>query len=624
MGSLFSRPEQVGDRQNEVLPLKRPLHSYDPPAKRARQTPEVSAITDMHSSGERNEKSFLANTGTNSVHENKRSFESKRSNAKDAAMQRRKQQKDKARDHKRESAYQHNAHSQKDVRRDKEKSKRQNGHTGRDKEKEEDLRDHRRFDAPVQERYILRAKRMENGKMSLNVGDNALYSDSFFAETQQEHLLTRSASTHLGARVNDPQGQCNFLGFELRKQLRKRQFPMPKSDAALKAWDQNWMKEGVLVGGYSKNEGGKRKVDMHRKLYLAPLTTVGNLPYRRICKGLGADITCGEMAMAPNLLQGQSSEWALLRRHECEDVFGVQLGGSNVDTMTKATELIGSQCQVDFVELNSGCPIDIVFNRGGGCSLMQRKAKLNRMVWSMRQVVDVPIGVKMRVGVTGTNRNAHELIKDLGKLGAGWVTVHGRSRKQRYSKQADWNYITNECASAAKQFGIPLLGNGDVYNWRDVARLWDEEGNECNNSGVSSVMVARGALIKPWVFTEIKERRDWDISSTERFDIYKKFAKYGLEHWGADERGVARTRKFLLEWLSFLYRYVPVGLLERGEVVGMKHRAPFFRGRNELETLLGSAQSSDWVKITEILLGKVPDNFVFNPRHKSNAWEASD
>lgn len=478
---------------------------------------------------------------------------------------------------------------------------------------------------------MLRAVRDASGNLSLDVRGTPLYSHGFFDRLAlTANVLPDSSAADRAANANscarlrkdDNHEQMNFLDFGLRRRLRKKEVHFDTSKVVLKtAWDAEhdrpYADAQRLLGAFGHKE--KRNIDLADKLYLAPLTTVGNLPFRRVCKNLGANVTCGEMALAKNLLQGQNSEWALLRRHSSEDLFGVQLAGSNVETLTRAAELVGRECRVDFVELNAGCPIDVVFNRGGGCSLMKRRPKFRRMVWSMSSVLDVPLGVKVRTGVSESCRNAHEVIADVAEAGAGWVTVHGRSRKQRYSKNADWGYIRDVCAPAARRARIPLLGNGDVYHWRDATRYF--EGGEDSNAGICSVMVARGALIKPWIFTEIKEGRDWDISSTERLELYKEFARFGLSHWGSDGRGVETTRKFLLEWLSFLYRYVPIGLVERPDfVVRMCHRAPFFRGRDELETLLGSHRSNDWVRITEMLLGKAPEGFSFRPRHKSNAW----
>uniref|UniRef100_A0A670K9M8 tRNA-dihydrouridine(47) synthase [NAD(P)(+)] n=1 Tax=Podarcis muralis TaxID=64176 RepID=A0A670K9M8_PODMU len=353
----------------------------------------------------------------------------------------------------------------------------------------------------------------------------------------------------------------------------------------------------------------KRKLDLREKLYLAPLTTCGNLPFRRICKRFGADVTCGEMAVCTNLLQGQSSEWALLKRHNTEDLFGVQLEGAFPDTMTKCAELLNRTIEVDFVDINVGCPIDLIYNKGGGCGLMSRPNKFEQIVRGMNYVLDVPLTVKIRTGVQEKTNLAHKLIPSIREWGASMVTLHGRSREQRYTKAANWEYIA-ECAKIASP--MPLFGNGDILSFEDA--------NQAMQSGVSGIMIARGALIKPWIFTEIKEQRHWDISSGERLDILKDFTNYGLEHWGSDTQGVEKTRKFLLEWLSFLCRYIPAGLLERLPQ-RINERPPYYMGRDYLETLMASQNVGDWVKISEMLLGPVPASFTFLPKHKANSYK---
>ncbi|XP_024898950.1 tRNA-dihydrouridine(47) synthase [NAD(P)(+)]-like [Pteropus alecto] len=335
----------------------------------------------------------------------------------------------------------------------------------------------------------------------------------------------------------------------------------------------------------------KRQLDISGKLYLAPLTTCGNLPFRRICKRFGADVTCGEMAVCTNLLQGQTSEWALLKRHQCEDIFGVQLEGAFPDTMTKCAAI-----EVDFVDINVGCPIDLVY-------------KKFPHLHSMNQVLDVPLTVKIRMGVQERVNLAHRLLPELRDWGAALVTLHGRSREQRYTKLADWQYI-EQCVAVASP--MPLFGNGDILSYEDA--------NRAMQTGVAGIMIARGALLKPWLFTEIKEQRHWDISSSERLDVLRDFTRFGLEHWGSDTQGVEKTRRFLLEWLSFLCRYVPVGLLERLPQ-RINERPPYYLGRDYLETLMASQKAADWIRISEMLLGPVPPKFVFLPKHKANAYK---
>ncbi|KFO28808.1 tRNA-dihydrouridine synthase 3-like [Fukomys damarensis] len=320
----------------------------------------------------------------------------------------------------------------------------------------------------------------------------------------------------------------------------------------------------------------EKRLDIGGKLYLAPLTTCGNLPFRRICKRFGADVTCGEMAMCTNLLQGQMSEWALLKRHACEDIFGVQLAGAFPDTMTKCAELLSRTVEVDFVDINVGCPIDLVY-----------KKPVPPVSLFCPPLLCLPAPVAV----------------------AAPPQLHGRSREQRYTKLADWQYI-QQCVEVASP--MPLFGNGDILSYEDA--------NRAKQTGVAGIMIARGALLKPWLFTEIKEQRHWDISSSERLDILRDFTHYGLEHWGSDTQGVEKTRRFLLEWLSFLCRYVPVGLLELLPQ-RINERPPYYLGRDYLETLMASQQAADWIRISEMLLGPVPPDFAFLPKHKANAYK---
>jgi tRNA-dihydrouridine synthase 3 len=159
---------------------------------------------------------------------------------------------------------------------------------------------------------------------------------------------------------------------------------------------------------------------------------------------------------------------------------------------------------------------------------------------------------------------------------------------------------------------MPIIGNGDVLDPSDFY-------TQIRDTGVTTCMIARGILYKPWLCDEIKAGHAIDKSARERLDIYRTFCRHGLEYWGTDQMGVDRTRRFLLEMLSFTHRYVPHGLLALPPQ-RMNLRPQPYRGRDDLETLLGSGESTDWVRITEMLLGPVRAGFRFVPKHLANTF----
>jgi len=171
--------------------------------------------------------------------------------------------------------------------------------------------------------------------------------------------------------------ESNIFSFDMVNRLRKGRFDFTRSTEMAKCWVrwQQQQKEQLKLGlevepfvgcvvDAERPSEGRPPVDFTGKSVLAPLTTVGNLPFRRLCVKLGVDITVGEMAMASSIVEGKQSELALLRRHASEKCYGVQIAGGDVETMTKVAQFIDEEVDCDFVDINCGCPLDEVHRAG--------------------------------------------------------------------------------------------------------------------------------------------------------------------------------------------------------------------------------------------------------------------
>lgn len=336
----------------------------------------------------------------------------------------------------------------------------------------------------------------------------------------------------------------------------------------------------------------------HGKLVLAPMTKGSNLPFRRLCRELGADVTVGEMAIALHIVQGKRQELALLRTHELDHPFGAQLADKNPETLATAAAK-AEDMGADFVDLNCGCPIDLITGRGLGAALLDRPKRFAELIGAMRRAVTLPVTVKIRLGINDRKKNFLELARIAEAEGANAIALHARTKEQRYSKAADWERIAELKAAVS----IPVIGNGDVLTHWEAHDRWQK-------SGCDALMMARGALIKPWIFREIKERRAIELTPSERLDMLRRYVALAREHFGSDDFATHRIRDFLLWHLDFLWRYRP---LPESTYHSPEFAHPLLQTRlaeeprgDGLEHLLSRADKAAHEHIARIVLDEIP------------------
>ena len=321
---------------------------------------------------------------------------------------------------------------------------------------------------------------------------------------------------------------------------------------------------------------------------MAPMTKGSNLPYRRLCVELGAQITVSEMTLARRLKQKRNGEFALIRTFSGEPCFGVQLATNSPDEAAWATALVESR-GAEFVDMNFGCPIDYFTSKGLGAAIGRHPNRMRRIVEAMKRAATrIPVTAKIRLGWSDGDRNYLEQARAVVEGGAEAVFVHGRTRNARYRSAADWD-VVGEIATALP---VPVIGNGDLLFPHEIEAAR-------RTSGCSAVMVARAALIKPWIFREVRHGY-WDISAGERLTLYRRYATLAREHWGDDDHGLARVRAFIKWHLDFWCRYTPQSA--DGRFPAMQRRDGTTVPRSPLEGLLARGDDQAFEYLTNCLI----------------------
>jgi tRNA-dihydrouridine synthase 3 len=327
-------------------------------------------------------------------------------------------------------------------------------------------------------------------------------------------------------------------------------------------------------------------------LVMAPMTKGSNLPYRQLCVELGARVTMSEMTVARRLKQRRKGEFALIRRFDGEPFFGVQLAGTRPEEMGWAAALVEAR-GADLVDLNCGCPIDHFTRKGLGAALGRQPSRLRRIVEAMKTgVTRIPVSAKIRLGWNDEDRNYLEQTRAAVDGGADAIFVHGRTRNARYRFAADWDAIGEIAASVP----VPVVGNGDL--------LFPADLEAARRAGVTALMTARGALIKPWIFREAVEGYR-KVDGEERVAIYRRYVTLAKAHWGDDAYGLARVRQFVRWHADFWHRYVP--RRSDGSFPTMQAReGEAAHTRTPLERLLARSDAAALDYVTDCLLLEHP------------------
>ena len=228
-------------------------------------------------------------------------------------------------------------------------------------------------------------------------------------------------------------------------------------------------------------------------LILAPMAGVTDLPFRLLCKEMGADLIYTEMVSAKGIRYENKNTESLLQIAEEERPAALQLFGSDPDILADMAKRIEDR-NFDLLDINMGCPVPKVVNNGEGSALMKDPELIGRIVRRVSDAIHKPVTVKIRKGFCEDNINAVEVAKIAEENGAAAIAVHARTREQFYSGIADWDIIRQ----VKEAVSVPVIGSGDVQTPEDAKRMLEQ--TDCD-----AIMIARGARGNPWLFAQIKE-----------------------------------------------------------------------------------------------------------------------
>lgn len=276
-----------------------------------------------------------------------------------------------------------------------------------------------------------------------------------------------------------------------------------------------------------------------RPLFLAPMEDVTDIGFRQLCKRFGASMVYTEFVSAEALVRSIKSTVSKLDISDSERPVGIQIYGRDTDAMVEAARIV-EQARPDVIDLNFGCPVKKVAGKGAGAGMLQNIPLMLDITRQVVRAVRTPVTVKTRLGWDSGSLIITTLAEQLQDCGIQALTIHGRTRAQMYTGNADWTLIGE--VKRNPRIHIPIIGNGDITSPEDAERAF-------NDYGVDAVMVGRATFGRPWIFKEMRDRldgrpQDPSLTLDRKIDILEEQLRINVER--IDEyRGILHTRRHL-------------------------------------------------------------------------------
>lgn len=277
------------------------------------------------------------------------------------------------------------------------------------------------------------------------------------------------------------------------------------------------------------------KIDLgFRPVMLAPMEDVTDVSFRVLCRKMGAAMVYSEFVSSDALVRMVNKSLAKLEIHDEERPVAIQIYGKEPEAVADAAKIVVEQAHPDVLDINFGCPVKKVAGKGAGAGLLRNVPLMLEITREVVKAVNVPVTVKTRLGWDSDNLIITQLAEQLQDCGIQALTIHGRTRSQMYTGQADWSLIGE--VKRNPRIHIPIIGNGDIDSPESARRAFDDY-------GVDAVMIGRATFGRPWIFQDIREGRD-TLTLDEKIDVLKEQLRINVER--IDEyRGILHTRRHL-------------------------------------------------------------------------------